>query len=680
MRLDVRQLTIPIQKLTSVCFVQPAPHTSFTDEIDTLKKYFADITRSCNAYVMGDNCRGLQWHVFVAGSKPRLQNDLSLEVCMTGLSQSAAEHFVKDKKFVSSWKTTCDSGISDLLPGADIDDFVFWPCGYSMNGLLDGGFITIHVTPEESCSYASVEFTGFQTKHIQLDKVMNQVVKIFQPENLYVAATITRAPLMTIVDEDYIGLRDYACCGMTTQKCPGGVRVLFGSFGRHSNSIKSLSTVDSMSGSEISDEDHEHRVAPLSFNGGVQNLSRVSEILGSSFQIDRVPDSTPATIDTYARKKIAKLELEDTFYVLDLSVIDKLYKSWVEVMPRISPFYAVKCNPNPGIIALLAALGAGFDCASEEELRLVLSVGAHPNKIIFANPCKHPRDIRSARDLGVPLTTYDTEAELTKMQRYYPECKLVLRIRADDPSARCQLGNKYGAEPEDVYRLLSAAKDLGLDVVGVSFHVGSGAQNPSSFKEAIHLAHEAMECGHAMGFKMQLLDIGGGFHGGQIDGRGLGGVPEAVNAALATHFPVSTGITIIAEPGRYFAEAAATLMTFVYGRRERLGDKGLTALDYWITDGLYGSFNCIPYDHASVVPRALKCSFPSEHGDMYLSTIFGPTCDGLDTVLRDYPMPQLDIGDWIAFSNMGAYTIAGAANFNGFNAMDVDIFYVWADE
>lgn len=659
---------------------QPVPHSSFADEIDILKKYFADITKSCNAYVMGDHCRGLQWHVYVAGSKPRVQNDLSLEVCMTGLSRNAAEHFVKNEKFVSAWQTTCNSGISDLLPGADIDDFVFWPCGYSMNGLLDGGFITIHVTPEESCSYASVEFTGFQAKHFQLDKVMSQIVKIFQPENLYVAASITRVPTMSLVDEDYIGLRDYACCGITTQKCPGGVRVLFGSFGRHSNTGRALSTVDSMSGSEISDEDHEPRLSALAFTGETQDPCSGLEILGSLFQIDRVPDSTPASIDNYARAKIDKLEMEDTFYILDLSIINKLYKSWVEVMPRVSPYYAVKCNPNPGIISLLATLGSGFDCASEEEVRLVLSLGAHPDKIIFANPCKRPRDLRSTKAMGISLTTFDTEAELVKLKKYHPKCRLLLRIRADDPSARCQLGNKYGAEPDDACSLLIAAKNMNLDVAGISFHVGSGAQNPHAFTNAICLAHEAMKCGFAMGFQMQILDIGGGFRGGQIDGRDLGGVPDAVNAALATYFPVTSGITIIAEPGRYFAEAAATLMTFVYGRRERPSQNGTVALDYWITDGLYGSFNCIPYDHASVVPRALKRSVHNDQVDTYLSTIFGPTCDGLDTVIRDYPMPQLDMGDWIAFSNMGAYTIAGAANFNGFNATDVDIFYVWADK
>lgn len=119
-----------------------------------------------------------------------------------------------------------------------------------------------------------------------------------------------------------------------------------------------------------------------------------------------------------------------------------------------------------------------------------------------------------------------------QMARLHPGCALLLRIRADDPSARCQLGNKYGAEPADAPRLLAAARELGLAVCGVSFHVGSGAKNPLAFRDALEAARRVFDLGTAAGFDMRVLDIGGGFCGGE-----LGSVPATVNEALDRLFP-----------------------------------------------------------------------------------------------------------------------------------------------
>eukprot|EP00879_Flechtneria_rotunda_P033815 GHRR01037618.1.p1 GENE.GHRR01037618.1~~GHRR01037618.1.p1 ORF type:complete len:142 (-),score=38.30 GHRR01037618.1:368-793(-) len=98
-----------------------------------------------------------------------------------------------------------------------------------------------------------------------------------------------------------------------------------------------------------------------------------------------------------------------------------------------------------------------------------------------------------------------------------------------------------------------------------------------------------------MGFDMRLLDIGGGFTG-HFDSCGnviFGDIATTINGALAAHFPPESGVQVIAEPGRYFAETAATLLTPIYGTRDRTDSANAIKKDYWITDGLYGSFNCI---------------------------------------------------------------------------------------
>jgi ornithine decarboxylase len=91
--------------------------------------------------------------------------------------------------------------------------------------------------------------------------------------------------------------------------------------------------------------------------------------------------------------------------------------------------------------------------------------------------------------------------------------------------------------------------------------------------------------------------------------------------------------------------------------------------------------NCLLYDHATLAPRPLGLPYPQDTASagaraLYPSTVFGPTCDGLDTVVRGHPLPQLAVGDWLVFPAMGAYTLCGASKFNGVNAVDVPTFYV----
>jgi len=357
-------------------------------------------------------------------------------------------------------------------------------------------------------------------------------------------------------------------------------------------------------------------------------------------------------------------------------------------MPRVVPFYAVKCHPEPGILKLLIAMGTGFDCASKGELDMMLKMGVHPSRIIFAHPCKRPCDIRYAQENGVQYTTFDTESELYKMAALNPGFKCVLRIRADDPDARVPLGLKYGADVEEGPRLLKTAKSLGLQVVGVSFHVGSACRNLATFTGAIEKAREIFDVAEDLGFNMELLDIGGGFTG-HFDACGnvmFGEIASTINNALAQHFPPESGVRVIAEPGRYFAETSATLMTPVYGQRDRLDTKsGAVKKDYWITDGLYGSFNCILYDgqnpEYSVVRSPLLPEVDAEerYKAEYTSTIWGPTCDSADCVYKDVKLPQLRNGDWLMWNNAGAYTVAGACDFNGIEFTTPNKVYVYSD-
>ncbi|KAK9165032.1 hypothetical protein Scep_000223 [Stephania cephalantha] len=364
-------------------------------------------------------------------------------------------------------------------------------------------------------------------------------------------------------------------------------------------------------------------------------------------------------------------ELKDPFYVLDLGTVVSHMNKWTQSLHNVHPFYAVKCNPHPALLGALAALGASFDCASMAEIEAVLALKVPAGRIVFANPCKPEAHIKYAASAGVNLTTFDSVEEVEKIKRWHPECALLLRIKPpDDGEARCPLGPKYGALPEEVVPLLQAAQAARLTVAGVSFHVGSGVVNTSAYRGAIAAARAVFHTATRLGMpRMHILNIGGGFSvvGSQFDEAAV-----TINAAINTYFDKELpGLEVISEPGRFFAETSFTLVTNIIGKRVRGNLR-----EYWINDGIYGSMNCILYDHATVTATPLACTSnaanPTCRGaKTYRSTVFGPTCDALDTVLTEYQLPEMQVNDWLVFPDMGAYTAAAGSNFNGFKTSTI---------
>lgn len=121
-------------------------------------------------------------------------------------------------------------------------------------------------------------------------------------------------------------------------------------------------------------------------------------------------------------------------------------------------------------------------------------------------------------------------------------------------------------------------------------------------------------------------------------------------------------------------------MHAVYGRRDRWTFDGQQQVDYWISDGIYGSLNGIIYDHTVPQPLPMHTVEPGRlERKAFPTTLFGPTCDGADVIVKDYLLPELDMGDWIIFKNMGAYSVAGACDFNGFRVSKPTTHYLYSE-
>ncbi|CAH1797980.1 unnamed protein product [Owenia fusiformis] len=395
-------------------------------------------------------------------------------------------------------------------------------------------------------------------------------------------------------------------------------------------------------------------------------FSTAVEIRNRDFDLKEVID---AKIDQH-------IESKDAFYVVDLGDIVKKFAKWKSLLPRVEPFYAVKCNEDTFVCQTLAALGTGFDCASKTEIDFILNLGVTPDRVVYANPCKQMSHIRFSADQGVAMMTFDNEEELLKVKKVYPDAKLILRLLTPENSnCQIQLGAKFGCHPDNVAKLLNKANELELDVIGISFHVGSDCYDPTAFTDAVLSARDAFDVASKLGFTFSLLDIGGGFPGKSNGRTTFEQIAEELSFVLDKHFPEKHGIRIIAEPGRYFVSSAYTLCVSVIGKRKVISQDpqggSETSFMYYVNDGVYGSFlDCLLFDDYEVFPMLVKPSSKPSN----TCSIWGPTCDSLDCIKETHRLPELEVGDYVMFENMGAYTMSTATTFNGM--CKPQVFYV----
>jgi ornithine decarboxylase len=385
-----------------------------------------------------------------------------------------------------------------------------------------------------------------------------------------------------------------------------------------------------------------------------------------------------------------------SFLVTNLASVVAQYQQWRRELPMVEPFYAVKCNPDPVIVRLLASLGCNFDCATMGEIDLVLNglgdelsfgkLGKAKKSIVYANPAKMHHMLDFALKNDVQMTVFDGEDELRKIasvlsaaNRSKDSFQLLLRLTTDDRASICRFSKKFGCPVAEAPKLLRVAKELGLTVVGVSFHVGSGCGDSAAYTTALEHAYRVFAAAKEFGMPdMTIIDIGGGFPG-DTGGYGGEGMPtfqdlargirsgiDYLEGKLAAEGRPLSSVRFIAEPGRYFVSASTAIATKVYSRKG--GNDAFQAL--YVDDGVYGSFNNVVYDHATPIPRRLP--LPGEavrkNVESIPTAVFGPTCDGLDQMcsLDSTVLERCEVDDWLVWENMGAYTHTASFVFNGY--------------
>ena len=398
----------------------------------------------------------------------------------------------------------------------------------------------------------------------------------------------------------------------------------------------------------------------------------------SSFINDNDIKLIPKKQDTYdiVNLFLEKNHSEDPFLIVNLGEIIRQYQKWMTHLPYIKPYYAVKCNPDLVILKLLYNLGCNFDCASKNEISKTMNLGTDPERIIFANPCKMISQIKYARAHDIDLVVFDDENELYKIKMFHTNARLVLRIKTDDSSSLCKFNCKFGAELEDVENLLKLATNLGLNVVGISFHVGSGCRNKNQYKTAIEDCYKVYKIAENLGIKLELIDIGGGFPGydSNHDSITFEEIADILNQSIKQYFYDEQTekyiVEFIAEPGRFMVASSHILVLSIINKKTRINKESTEKeVIYYVNDSIYSTLNNIIHDHFVVTSENLF-PFNERNEKKFKSTIFGPTCDSLDKIAENIMLPDLLCGEYLYIENLGAYTTAVNYEdvlFNGFN-------------
>lgn len=358
-------------------------------------------------------------------------------------------------------------------------------------------------------------------------------------------------------------------------------------------------------------------------------------------------------------EKIAAVgKVQTPFCLTDLDVIAEKAQLFAKLMPRVGIYYAVKSNSDPRIIETLKPLVNGFDIASRGEYELLQNLRISPERIVYSNPVKVPSHIQHTYEAGVRRFAFDSLGEIEKIKAHAPQAIVYPRIKVSDYGSKFPLSGKFGIDPIHLIDYAATAQEAGLQVKGLTFHVGSQAENVHVWDAALKIAGESITQLRSFGMPIEFLDIGGGFPASYEDlAPTINEVAEIINHAIKKYLPED--IVVFAEPGRYISANASVIGATVIGREHRNGVDWLY-LDIGVFQGLIEPLEMSGWKYPILTNKSKR-----EYKKSFVLT--GPTCDAYDTLGMDYLLPaDISIGDRIYIAAAGAYSLVYGSSFNGF--------------
>jgi ornithine decarboxylase len=349
--------------------------------------------------------------------------------------------------------------------------------------------------------------------------------------------------------------------------------------------------------------------------------------------------------------------------VVDLDVVRENYSSFAKALPDSKVFYAVKANPAPEILKLLAGLGCCFDVASVSETEAALAAGATPERISYGNTIKKETEIAIAFGLGVTLFAVDCEAEVEKVARAAPGSRVICRIHCDGSGSEWPLSRKFGCEPAYAADILELAHRRGLVPHGISFHVGSQQHNIEAWDRALASTAAVFRTCAERGIALAIVNLGGGFPARYVRKTPkLESYGKAIFRSLRKHFGNAIPETIV-EPGRGLVGNAGMIEAEVVLIAKRSPEDEVR----WVYLDI-GKFHGL----AETIDESIRYPIRTakDRDETAPCVIAGPTCDSVDVLYEKtpYPLPvSLAIGDKVLIEAAGAYTATySSVGFNGY--------------
>lgn len=349
--------------------------------------------------------------------------------------------------------------------------------------------------------------------------------------------------------------------------------------------------------------------------------------------------------------------------VVDVDEVEARYRALGQALPQARIYYAVKANPARPILDRLVGLGSCFDAASWEEVSLCLQAGADPAAISFGNTVKKVSAIRAAYEAGVRMFVFDCREELEKLARHAPGSRVYCRLLVDNYAAEWPLSRKFGTTVESARDLMLAARDMGLDPYGLSFHVGSQQLSAEAYEVAIARVASLFTDLSAAGLDLRMINLGGGFPiRYREDVPEIDHFAEAIFRAMIEHFGNAMPDMLV-EPGRFIVGEAGVVHTEVVLVSARGRTDGLRWV--YLDIGRFGGLAETENESIRYAIRTGRDGAPS--GPVALA---GPTCDGADILYEKtrYDLPlDLESGEVIDLLGTGAYVSTYCSTrFNGF--------------
>ncbi len=376
-------------------------------------------------------------------------------------------------------------------------------------------------------------------------------------------------------------------------------------------------------------------------------------------------------VDTVSLARLAD-EYGTPLYVYSANAIRENYRRLAAAFEPMHPLicYAVKANFNLALMRILKDEGAGFDIVSGGELHRARLIGADPAQIVFAGVGKTDAELRKGLEARVGWFNVESADELARLNALASgraaRATVALRLNPGvTPDTHHHIstggiGSKFGLPVDEALALVRRAAEFpALTLRGVHVHIGSQVPDSAPTLQAIEIALDFIRQANSVqsAQSVDCLNLGGGFPVPYRDTDRYPSIEEFAAPIVERLSPIAGRLSFHLEPGRFLVANAGVLVTTVQavkdvaGRRTLVVDAGMNTL---LRPALYDAYH-------PVLPISL-----TREADLRLltSNVVGPICESADVLARDRRLPELGVGDRIAFMNVGAYGFSMASQYN----------------